>query len=85
MKPTQPSANNPGRDTRLREASFGDYEQIAALESRYGLAVGSPERWRHIWLANPEYRDLQGCWTIGWVFVDEKGQIVASIGNIPLS
>ena len=85
MQPTQPSAKNPGAGTRLREASFGDYEQIAALESRYGLAVGSPERWRHIWLANPEYRDLQGCWTIGWVIEDEKGQIVASIGNIPLS
>ena len=84
MEPTQPHAKNPGRGPRLREASFGDYEQIAALESRYGLAVGSPGRWRHIWLANPEYRGLQ-CWPIGWVIEDEKGQIVASIGNIPLS
>jgi hypothetical protein len=81
----EPSAKNPGPGTRLREASFGDYEQIAALESRYGLAVRSPERWRDIWLANPEYRDLQGCWPIGWVIEDEKGQIVASIGNVPLS
>ena len=85
METTQPRTKNPGRGTRLREASFGDYEQIAALESRYGLCIGSPERWRHIWLANPECRDLQRCWTIGWVIEDEKGQIVASIGNVPLS
>ena len=85
METTQPRTKNPGRRTRLREASFGDYEQIAALESRYGLCIGSPERWRHIWLANPECRDLQRCWTIGWVIEDEKGQIVASIGNVPLS
>lgn len=85
MEPPQPSAKSPGRGARLREASFGDHEQIAALESRYGLAVGSPERWRHIWLANPEYRDLQRCWTIGWVIEDEKGQIVGSIANVPLS
>jgi hypothetical protein len=85
MEPTQPDAENPGRGTKLREASYADYEQIAALESRYELEIGSPERWRDIWLTNPEYRDLQRRWTIGWVIEDEKGQIVASIGNIPLS
>ena len=85
METTQPPTKNPGRGTRLREASRGDYEQIAALESRYGLATGSFERWHHIWLSNPTYRDLQRRWTIGWVIEDEKGQIVASIGNIPLS
>jgi hypothetical protein len=85
VEPTQPDAKNRGRGTRLREASCGDYEQIAALESRYGLATGSFERWHHIWLSNPVYRDLQQRWTIGWVIEDEKGKIVASIGNIPLS
>ena len=85
MEPTEAYAGNPGRGAKLREASFGDYEQIAALESRYGLGILSPEPWRHIWLSNPEYRDLHGRWTIGWVIEDEKGQIVASIGNVPLS
>jgi hypothetical protein len=85
VEPSQPNAKSPGRGTRLREASRGDYEQIAALESRYGLATGSFERWHHIWLSNPTYRDLQRRWTIGWVIEDERGQIVASIGNIPLS
>jgi len=85
VEPSQPDVKSPGRGTRFREASCGDYEQIAALESRYGLATGSFERWHHIWLSNPTYRDLQQRWTIGWVIEDETGQIVASIGNIPLS
>jgi len=72
------------RGARLREASFEDYVQIAALESRYGLEIVSFERWRHIWLSNPAHRDLQPRWPIGWVIEDEKRQIVASIGNIPL-
>jgi hypothetical protein len=84
MEPTKPYTKNPGRGTKLREASFGDYEQIAALESRYGLGILGPEPWRHIWQTNPGYRDLGRSWTIGWVIEDEKGQIVASIGNIPL-
>ena len=85
VEPTQASAKNPLSGTKLREASCQDYVQIAALESRYGLGTVSPERWRDFWLTNPEYRELQPSWTIGWVIEDEKGQIVASIGNIPLS
>jgi hypothetical protein len=84
VEPSQPYTKNLGRGTKLRETSCEDYEQIAALESRHGLGIGSLERWRHIWLNNPEYRDLQACRTIGWVIEDEKGQIVASIGNVPL-
>jgi hypothetical protein len=85
VEPSQFYSKGPGRGTKLREASSRDYEQIAALESRYGLSIGSFERWHHIWLNNPEYRDLRRCWTIGWVIENENRQIVASIGNIPLS
>lgn len=85
LQPPKHYAPDAGRGTRLREAACGDYEQIATLESRYGLATGSFERWRHIWLNNPEYRALQRCWTVGWVIEEERGQIVASIGNVPLS
>ena len=84
MEPIQFYAKSLGRGTKLREVSCGDYEQIRALESRYGLGTGSFERWHHIYLNNPEYRDLRRQ-TIGWVIEDENGQIVASIGNIPLS
>lgn len=80
-----PLARNAVRGPRLREASFGDYGQIAALESRHGLDSGSFERWRRIWVKNPAYLDREQHWTIGWVIEDEKGQIVASIGNVPLS
>jgi len=87
MEPIPPYAKNPPQvqRTKLREASCRDYEQIAALESRHGLDTGSPERWRHVWLNNPEYSSLQRCWPIGWVIDDQQGQIVASIANIPLS
>ena len=85
MEPTRSHVENSGRGTKLREVSLGDYEQIAVLESRYGLVTGSAEQWRHIWLNNPEYKRLQPHWAIGWVIEDQNGQIVASIGNIPLS
>jgi len=72
------------RGPTLREASFEDFEQIASLESRYGLEAKNSEEWRHLWLANPLYRELQPGWSIGWVIEDENKNIVASIGNIPL-
>ena len=85
MERNESDVKNPRRGAKLREASREDYDQIAALESRHGLFVQSPERWRHLWLINPAYRNLQGRLPIGWVMEDEQGQIVASIGNVPLS
>ncbi len=80
---TEPK-KKPRRGPRLREASFKDYEQIALLESRYGLTPArSYEEWCHLWLGNPLYRELQAGWSIGWVLEDENGQIVGSLGNIP--
>jgi hypothetical protein len=74
------------RGPTLREASFADFEQIAALATRHGLArPRSQEAWRHLWLANPHYRERGGNWTIGWVLEDDAGRIVASIENIPLA
>jgi hypothetical protein len=84
LQPIQP-LKNARRGPKLREASFGDYEQIASLESRYGLGTRSLERWHYVWLDNPAYRDLQPGWTIGWVIEDENGRIVGSMGNVPLS
>jgi hypothetical protein len=74
----------PKRGPKLRETCFKDYEQIALLESRYGLTPAkSSEEWTHLWLGNPLYRELQAGWSIGWVLEDENNQIVASVGNIP--
>jgi hypothetical protein len=69
---------------KFREAVFADHEQIARLESRYGLIAKSYDEWRHLWMGNPLYRRIQDAWSIGWVLEDEHGQIVGSMGNIPL-
>ncbi len=69
---------------RVREASFQDYEQIIALQARYGLGTRSQEDWTQMWLGNPLYRELRNTWPIGWVLENGEGRIVASIGNMPL-
>ena len=69
---------------RFREAAFEDYPQIAALESRYGLHAKSFEEWKHLWVNNPAYYDFRH-WPIGWVCENDQGEIVGSIGNIPLA
>ena len=71
------------RQAKLRQASFDDYPQIAALHSRYGWAR-SFDHWTHLWLGNPLYRELEAGWPIGWVVEDENKQIVGTMGNIPL-
>jgi hypothetical protein len=81
--PAEPR-RKPRRGPKLREASFGDYDQIALLESRHGLHTPSYEEWSHLWLGNPLYRELDPGWSIGWVLEDDNHQIVGSIGNIPL-
>ena len=74
------------RGPTLREASFADFEQIAELAKRHGLGrPRSQEAWRHLWLANPHYREREGNWPIGWILEDDAGRIVASIENIPLA
>ncbi|MGA8492970.1 MAG: hypothetical protein WB711_21285 [Terriglobales bacterium] len=68
---------------RFREATFEDYEQVSALESRYGLQAKSYEEWTHLWLHNPVYLGLPE-WPIGWVCENEDNEIVGCIANIPL-
>lgn len=75
----------PRRSPALREASFKDYEQIAALQARNGLGErGGYEEWSHLWLGNPVYRGLHGEWSIGWVLEDDQSRIVGYMANIPL-
>src|SRR5438552_16532723 len=65
----------------LREASFDDYESIAALHARNGLMIRSGENWRALWETNPAFQEHPG--PIGWVFETGRGEIVGSLGNIP--
>jgi hypothetical protein len=83
-KSTLPAAARAGQGSwpRLREATFDDYAQIAALESRYGLEAKTYRQWAHLWAGNPACRYLPH-WKIGWV-IEDNGRIVGSVGNIPL-
>ncbi len=72
------------RGFKVREASFKDHEQIALLESRYGLVSKNYDEWSHLWLGNPLYKEMRADWTIGWVLEDHNHRIVATMGNIPL-
>src|SRR5437899_4791557 len=75
----------PKRSLKSRETSFDDYPQIAALQIRNGLATRSYEDWVALWKCNPVYKQRQGQWPIGWILETEEGEIVGSIGNIPLA
>lgn len=72
------------RGPKLRETALEDYNQIASLELRYGLAAKSYEEWTHLHLSNPLRSEHQPVASIGWVIEDENKQIVGSVGNIPL-
>jgi len=82
--PLKPRSHSLAAPPRFREAVFEDYPQIAELESRYGLHPKSYEEWKHLWVHNPAYYDFRH-WPIGWVCENEEGEIVGSIGNIPLA
>src|SRR6266403_1410469 len=81
--PTEVPRKKPQHGLKLREAHFEDYDQIAGLESRFGLTIKPYEQWVHLWQGNPVYRNLKTDWPIGWVLEDEDGKIVGSMGNIP--
>ncbi len=77
-------ANSLARSLKVREASFEDHAQIAALQSRYGLESKSFEEWQHLWSANPAYREYQGDLPIGWVLESGDKSLAGYLGNIPL-
>ena len=72
------------RPLNLREASYEDYAQIAALESKYGLEAKVFDEWKHLWFNNPAYKEHQGSMPIGWVLEAANQKIVGYLGNIPL-
>jgi hypothetical protein len=76
----------PKRSTplRIRGACLEDYQQIADLESRYGLESKTRDEWQHLWVNNPVYKRVAAIWPMGWVLEDAGDRIVGYIGNIPL-
>jgi hypothetical protein len=80
VEPAQKSRHGP----TLREATVEDYQQVAALEARYGLAAKSYAEWTHLHLHNPLRFEGQAKAAIGWVIETDENQIVGSVGNILL-
>ena len=77
--------NLPKRAPKIREAAFEDYARIAPLQIRNGLTTRSHLDWITLWKSNPAYEEFQHRFPIGWVLETSNGEIVGSIGNIPLA
>jgi hypothetical protein len=71
--------------TRIREAVFDDYDQIAPLLIRNGLTPRNHSDWITLWKTNPVYEELRHEFPIGWVLETSRGDIVGLIGNVPLA
>jgi hypothetical protein len=87
VNPTFHSTDQPKnapRSPKLREASFEDHPQIAALQVANGLEAKTYEEWKHLWISNPAYTEFQATLPIGWVLEVEDKQLVGYLGNIPL-
>ena len=69
----------------VRQASFDDYNQIAALQTRNGLTSSPYQSWAALWLENPAYHGWKADWPIGWVIQAGAGDLVGFIGNIPIA
>ncbi len=67
----------------LRLASLDDYDRIAQLEGRSGLASMPRDDWRNLWLNNPLWPRLGKKWPVGWLLEDASGRLVGSLVNIP--
>ena len=78
---TSHSATTPAR---LREAVFSDFEGVAKLKRRWGMAEDSVENWQRLWRQNPALGHAPSERPIGWV-LEAGDQIVGYIGNISLT
>jgi hypothetical protein len=73
----------PHRRPTVREASFGDYDQIAGVQIRNGLSPRPRGKWMALWQGNPVYEQDRDGWPIGWVLESGPGRIVGCIANVP--
>ncbi len=76
--------SSPAR-TKIRYASFADYDQIIAVQMRNGISESPRERWEALWRSNPALKERQAQWPLGWVLEVGSGEVVGFIGNLPLS
>ncbi len=78
------NAQSVTRGPKLREASFEDYDQIAALQVAHARPTKSYVEWKHLWINNPAYLPFRNALPIGWVLERQDKKIVGYLGNIPL-
>lgn len=69
---------------KIREATFSDFDEVAALKHRGGLVADSFENWERLWRDNPALAQCERKPPIGWV-LEADGVIVGYLGNISLS
>jgi hypothetical protein len=67
----------------IREASFSDFDGVAALKQRWGVAADSMENWERLWRHNPALVQQNCDRPIGWV-LEADGVVVGYLGNISL-
>jgi hypothetical protein len=75
----------PSSVAKIRETRVEDYPQIAALHRRNDLAIRPFHEWIALWEGNPARHQRAGHFPLGWVLQAEHGNIVGSIGNVPLA
>ncbi|HEX6851061.1 MAG TPA: GNAT family N-acetyltransferase [Candidatus Polarisedimenticolaceae bacterium] len=70
------------RGARLRDATLGDFEAVAALKSRIGWGRDSAATWSWLWERNPALATDTRRPPIGWV-VERDHRVVGYFGNVP--
>lgn len=66
---------------KVRPATFSDFDAVAALKCRWGLAEDSYQNWERLWWNNPAFADFPAERPIGWV-LEAEGNVVGYLGNI---
>src|SRR6516162_6163464 len=73
IRPTAPASFKIGsRNVRQREAQFDDFEAVAELKTRMGLAPDTVGNWRRLWPNNPALKECSGALPMGWVLESEN-------------
>jgi hypothetical protein len=68
---------------KQREVEFSDFESVAGLKERGGLAKDTPENWDRLWRQNPAIGVAKSQLSMGWVLETAQG-IVGYQGSVPL-
>jgi|HubBroStandDraft_1064217.scaffolds.fasta_scaffold76053_2 hypothetical protein len=72
---------------KVREVQFSDFDDVAELKQRWGIAADSLENWERLWRHNPALMrsevELKISRPMGWV-LEADGAVVGYLGNISL-